>query len=124
MAIPDTQSAKGAVKGGARSTSSGCDAGKKVLGRKRHVLVDTHGLLLNVDVHAADIQDRDGAETPLRQVRRRFPFIERIIADGGYAGPKMSALFARTGDWTLQIVKRSNGALSRGAGLQCRHPGP
>ena len=41
---------------------SGYDAGKKVLGRKRHVLVDTQGLLLNVDVHAADIQDRDGAD--------------------------------------------------------------
>ncbi len=65
-------------------------------------------MLLNVDVHAADIQDRDGAETLLRQARRRFPFIERIIADGGYAGPKMSALVARTGDWTLQIVKRSD----------------
>ena len=65
-------------------------------------------MLLNVDVHAADIQDRDGAETLLRQARRRFPFIERIVADGGYAGPKMSALVARTGDWKLQIVKRSD----------------
>lgn len=65
-------------------------------------------MLLNVDVHAADIQDRDGAETLLRQARRRFPFIERIVADGGYTGPKMRALVARTGDWTLQIVKRSD----------------
>jgi transposase len=63
---------------------------------------------LNVDVHAADIQDRDGAETLLRQARRRFPFVERIVADGGYAGPRMHALVARTGDWTLQIVKRSD----------------
>ena len=107
-AILDAQSAKGAVKGGRSLDPSGYDAGKKVLGRKRHVLVDTQGLLLNVDVHAADIQDRDGAETLLRQARRRFPFIERIVADGGYAGPKMSALVARTGDWTLQIVKRSD----------------
>ncbi len=85
-AILDAQSAKGAVKG--RSLDpSGYDAGKKVLSRKRHVLVDTQGLLLNVDVHAADIPDRDGAETLLRQARRRFPFIERIVADGGYAGP-------------------------------------
>ncbi len=59
-----------------------------MLGRKRHVLVDTLGLLLNVDVHSAQVQDRDGAETLLRQARRRFPFIERIVGDGGYQGPK------------------------------------
>jgi transposase len=61
-----------------------------------------------VDVHAANIQDRDGAESLLRQARRRFPFIERIIGDGGYQGPKMAALVARTGAWTLEIVKRSD----------------
>jgi transposase len=76
--------------------------------RKRHVLVDTLGLLLNVDVHAAHVQDRDGGEALLRQARRRFPFIERIIGDGGYQGPKMTAPVARTGPWTLEIVKRSD----------------
>lgn len=59
-------------------------------------------------MHAADIQDRDGAETLLRQARRRFPFVERIVADGGYAGAKMRALVARTGPWDLQIVKRTD----------------
>jgi len=44
----------------------------------------------------------------LRQARRRFPFIERIIGDGGYAGPKMTDLVERTGTWTLEIVKRSD----------------
>jgi transposase len=44
----------------------------------------------------------------LRQARRRFPFVERIIGDGGYAGPKMRSLVARTGAWTLEIVKRSD----------------
>ena len=99
---------QGRRKRGRALGPSGFDAGKKVLGRKRHVLVDTQGLLLNVDVHAADIQDRDGAETLLRQARRRFPFVERIVADGGYAGPKMRALVARTGSWKLEIVKRSD----------------
>ena len=61
---------------------------------------------MNVDVHAASIQDRDGAQTLLRQARRRFPFIERIIGDGGYQGAKMRALVARTGAWKLEIVKR------------------
>jgi putative transposase len=64
--------------------------------------------LLNVDVHAASVQDRDGAGRLLRQARTRFPFIERIVADGGYQGPKMTALVARTGAWTLEIVKRSD----------------
>jgi transposase len=64
--------------------------------------------LLNVDVHAASVQDRDGAGRLLRQARKRFPFIERIVADGGYQGPKMTALVARTGAWTLEIVKRSD----------------
>ena len=75
---------------------------------KRHVLVDTLGLLLNVDVHSAQVQDRDGAETLLRQARRRFPFIERLVGDGGYQGPRMAALVAQTGSWKLEIVKRSD----------------
>ena len=79
-----------------------------MLGRKRHVLVDTLGLLLNVDVHPAQVQDRDGAETLLRQARTRFPFIERLVGDGGYQGPRMAALVARTGSWKLEIVKRSD----------------
>ena len=79
-----------------------------MLGRKRHVLVDTLGLLLNVDAHPAQVQDRDGAETLLRQARRRFPFIERLVGDGGYQGPRMAALVARTGSWKLEIVKRSD----------------
>jgi transposase len=57
-----------------------------VLGRKRHVLTDTLGLLLVVSVHPASVQDRDGAEALLREARRSFPFIERIIADAGSIG--------------------------------------
>ncbi len=63
---------------------SGYDAGKKVVGRKRHLLTDTIGMLLAVRVHPANVQDRDGAEPLLRQARRLFPFIERIIGDAGY----------------------------------------
>ena len=59
-----------------------------------------------MDVHPASVQDRDGAVTLLRETRKRFPFIERIIGDGGYQGPKMAAVVAKTGAWTLQIVKR------------------
>jgi transposase len=86
------------------------DAGKKVKGRKRHILVDTLGLLLNVVVHSADVQDRDGAFALLRRARRLFPFIERIFADGGYRGEKMALVVARTGAWKLEIVKRNDAA--------------
>ena len=68
-----------------------------MFGRKRHVLTDTLGLLLAVSVHPASVQDRDGAEALLREARRSFPFIERIIGDAGYQGQKMEAAVARTG---------------------------
>jgi transposase len=77
-----------------------------VLGRKRHVLVDTLGLLLSVVVHPADVQDRDGAEAVLRDARRLFPLIARLIGDAGYRGPKMAAVVARTGSRALEIVRR------------------
>ena len=88
---------------------SGYDAGKKVKGRKRHILVDTLGLLLSVVVHSADIQDRDGAALVLdKRTRRLFPFIERIYADGGYQGPRVRAAAAKIGNWEIEIVKRSD----------------
>ncbi len=77
-----------------------------MVGRKRHVLTDTMGLLLAVIVHPASVQDRDGAETLLREARRTFPFVERVIGDAGYQGPKMEAAVARSGTWTLEIVRR------------------
>jgi transposase len=86
----------------------GFDAGKKVTGRKRHILVDTLGLLLNVVVHPANVQDRDGARLVLdRRTRRLFPFIERIFADAGYQGANTAAAIAKTGSWKLEIVKRN-----------------
>ena len=75
----------------------GYDAGKKTLGRKRHILTDTMGLLLGVVVHPADVQDRDGAEAVLRLARRLFPLVERIIGDAGHQGPRMAAAVARAG---------------------------
>lgn len=57
-------------------------------------------------VHPADVQDRDGAEPLLARARRMFPFIERVIGDAAYQGPKMTAAMQRTGPWDLQIVRR------------------
>jgi transposase len=82
------------------------DAGKKVKGRKRYILVDTLDLLLNVVVHPADLQDRDGAPLVLdRRTRRKFPFIERIFADANYRGPKLAAAMAKIGTWTIERVR-------------------
>ena len=77
-----------------------------MVGRKRHILTDTLGLLLAVVVHPASVQDRDGAEALLREARWTFPFVERVIGDAGYQGRKMEAAIARTGTWVLQIVRR------------------
>ena len=71
-------------------------------GRKRHIVVDTLGLLLAVVVHAANIQDRDGAKLVLAKLAGRFPRLKLIWADGGYAGQLVE--WARTfGGWLLEI---------------------
>ena len=62
----------------------GYDAGKKVKGRKIHALVDSEGLPMRDIVHSAEIQDRDGAGWVLHKIRRRFPWLQLIWADGGY----------------------------------------
>jgi len=78
-----------------------------VNGRKRHLVVDTLGLILMVVVHAADVQDRDGAKLVFRKLRGLYPRLKRIWADGGYAG-KLIDWTKRVGRWTLEIVKRSD----------------
>jgi putative transposase len=63
--------------------------------------------MLNVAVHAADIQDRDGAPRVLdRRTRRLFPFLVRIFGDGGYQGPRLAHRLVRTGSWRIEVVKR------------------
>src|SRR3954470_9317595 len=97
---------QGRRKRGARVDPSGYDAGKKVKGKKRHILVDTLGLLLTAVIHPADVQDRDGVLPVLRAARRLFPFVEGIFADGAYRGPVAAAAVASTGRWRLEIVAR------------------
>jgi putative transposase len=84
----------------------GYDAGKKIKGRKRHLIVDTLGLLLAVVVHSAGLQDRDGAKLVFeRLVLHGFCRLQLVWADGGYAG-KLIAWVGALAGWSLQIVKR------------------
>jgi transposase len=104
--IIDSQSVKTTEAAGPR----GYDAGKKINGRKRHLLVDTMGLVIAAIVHRADVQDRDGAPLLLATMRSAFPWLRHVFADGGYAGEKLRQALAKLGRWTLDIVKRSDAA--------------
>lgn len=83
---------------------------KEVKGRKRHIAVDTLGLLLVVVVHCAGIQDRDGAKLLCKRLSGKFPRLGLLWADGGYAAGQLIAWVRAFAGWALQIVKRSDRA--------------
>lgn len=105
-AIVDAQSVKGADTVGA--DTRGYDAGKKVNGRKRHIVVDTTGLLLLVMVTAASVQDRDGGARALERLRFVMPSVATVWADGGYAG-RLVAYATKVLRLVVTIVRKQDG---------------
>jgi putative transposase len=101
--IIDSQSVKATRTSGTR----GYDAGKKIKGIKRHIVVDTQGWLLAVVVHTAALQDRDGAKLVLAKMQGLWPRLALLWADGGYAG-KLIGWVQDVCGWLLQIVKRTD----------------
>jgi putative transposase len=104
----DSQSVKTTERGGVR----GFDAHKRVQGRKRHILVDTSGLLIACRVAPADISDRTSATQLLGGLGPLFPNIRTIIADAGHESRKLSRHLMQQDGWKLQIVKRRQRAFT------------
>jgi len=103
--VVDSQSVKAP-----EAKTRGYDAGKKIVGRKRHIAVDTDGRLLMVNLTPADISDSAGAQMILDGVRKRWPWLKHLFADGAYDRTQLMDKAAFR-DFTIQVVKRSDAAV-------------
>lgn len=108
VAIADSQSVKTVYRGAER----GFDGGKRIKGRKRHLVVDTLGLVLAVVVTAANVQDKTGLPLVLRRLRDRFARLRRIDVDGGYRSGPLAAWVRRVIGCQMRVVRRSDTAAS------------
>jgi putative transposase len=103
--IVDSQSVK--RTGGVGGEQRGYDGGKKVKGRKRHLLVDTQGLVLKAKVHSAKVMDYEGIKVLLDRAKGLFPRLAHLWMDGGYKGEDKGADWVqKTFGWSVEIVSR------------------
>ena len=107
LGLIDSQSVNTTRSGG---LCRGVDGGKKVKGRKRHIITDTMGLLLTVVVHAANEHDSKAAFNVIKQLRGRFSRLVKIMADGGYRGELINNTKKAFG-WVLEVVLRSDSTM-------------
>ena len=103
-AVIDSQSIKAP-----QAKTRGYDAGKKIVGRKRHIAVDTDGRLLMVNLTTADISDSAGAQTIVAAIRKRWPWLKHLFADGAYDRTRLMDAAAYR-DFVLDIVRRTDKA--------------
>jgi putative transposase len=104
--VVDSQSVKSTAVGG---EERGYDGGKKVKGRKRHLLVDTEGFVLKAKVHSAkEVMDHEGIKMLLRQAGERFPRLSHLWLDAGYRGEgkKGADWVEKTLSWSVELVER------------------
>jgi putative transposase len=102
--VVDSQSVKSTAVGG---EERGYDGGKKVKGRKRHILVDTEGFVLKVKVHSAKVMDYEGIKTLRRRANERFPRLRHLWLDAGYRGEDKGADWVKkTLGWSVDLVER------------------
>ncbi len=102
--IVDSQSVKSTGVGGEQQ---GYDGGKKVKGRKRHLLVDTEGLVLKAKVHSAKVMDQEGIKALLEQAGETFPRLKHLWLDGGYRGEnKGKDWVEKTSGWNVELIER------------------
>ena len=107
LGLIDSQS----VKTSCITMEKGYDAGKRVTGRKRHIITDTMGFILAIVIHNANLQDRDGAKLVLKELQYKYPLLKKILADGGYRGALIEWTLSMFG-WTLEIVSKVAGVSS------------
>jgi putative transposase len=105
VGIIDSQSVKSGSYGG---ESRSVDGGKKINGRKRHIITDTNGLLLSVVVHAANEYDGKKAFDVIKTLKQRFDRMQKIFADGGYRGEELAEKLKNELYYDLEITLRSD----------------